>query len=480
MSEPRVAALLVIGAFLARFVAYLGTGIFGTDSAQFLLMAQWMGEGRFQEALEITYHPLYPLLVAAAAPLAGGVEPAGFWVSMVLGSAAAAPLYFLVSSTFGRPAAFLTGIFYCFQPHTVDLQADVMTEGTFSFFLFGAAWLCRKGLGEPSVERALLAGLSASAAYLTRPEGILAVAFVTLWPVAEWVRARDRAVARLGGAGLAFAAAVLLAFPFLLWVRKETGAWGISAKGSVRNAGLAPVPDGEAAAAPGEEATPVASRYGRFAKSILRVTSGVTIPFFLLGLGQLRGRGLWGPLFYFSLPAAYLGGLLWSLRSHPYWSYRYVVPSMNLLFVLAALGILAAARYAERRWPGRRWALGAAALVGLAAVAPYLRHLRPHRTEEAAVREAGAWLRARGATRVASTTDKIGFFIGRKVLPFPGGAAELHGEGAPEYYVYLEKDLTSGKRPDLSRLGEGAAPPVVFPDPPRPGVWKLYVRPARR
>lgn len=481
MSEPRAAALLVAGAFLARLVAYLGTGIFGTDSAQFLLMAQWMGEGRFQDALAITYHPLYPLLVAAAAPLAGGVEPAGFWVSMVLGSAAAAPLYFLVSSTFGRPAAFLTGLFYCFQPHTVELHADVMTEGAFTFFLFGAAWLSRKGLEAPSVESSILAGLSASAAYLTRPEGILAVAFVTLWPVAEWARKRDRAAARLGGAALALAAAALLAFPFLLWVRHETGVWALSAKGSVRNAGLAPVPPGEAGGVPEEPAGSVASRYGRFAHSILRVTSGVTIPFLLLGLAQLRGRGLWGPLFYFSLPAAYLGGLLWSLRSHPYWSYRYVVPSMNLLFVLAALGILGALRYAERWKPERRWAPWAAALVILTAVAPYVRHLRSHRTEEAALREAGAWLRERGATRVMSTTDKVGFFVGHKVLAYPRDPAALRSGGAPEYYVYLDKDLASGKPPYLSRLEEeaGAGPPVIFPDPPRPGLWKVYVRPAR-
>lgn len=484
MSEPRLAALLVAGAFLARLVAYLGTGIFGTDSAQFLLMAEWMGEGRFQEALAITYHPLYPLLVAAAAPWAGGVEPAGFWVSMVLGSAAAAPLYFLVSSTFGRPAAFLTGVFYCFQPHTVELQADVMTEGTFSFFLFGAAWMCRKGLEDPSVERALLAGLAASAAYLTRPEGILAVAFVTAWPAVEWVRRRDRAPMRLGGAALALAAAALLAFPFLLWVRKETGAWGLSAKGSVRNAGWAPAPPGGEAesALPEDPPSSVASRYGRFAHSVVRVTSIVTIPFLLLGLSELRGRDLGRMIFYFSLPAAYLGGLLWSLRTHPYWSYRYVVPSMNLLFVLAALGVLAAARYAARRWPGRRGvAWMGPALVVLAAVAPYVRHLRTHRTEEAALREAGAWLRARGATRVMSTTDKVGFFVGRKVLAFPGNPAGLRGAGAPEYYVYLEKDLASGKPPYLSRLGEeaGAGAPIVFPDPPRKGLWKVYVRPAR-
>ncbi|MFN3486536.1 MAG: cation:proton antiporter, partial [Planctomycetota bacterium] len=59
--------------------------------------------------------------------------------------------------------------------------------------------------------------------------------------------------------------------------------------------------------------------------------------------------------------------------------------------------------------------------------------------------------------------------------------AGLRGAAAPEYYVYLEKDLASGKPPYLSRLGEetGAGAPIVFPDPPRKGLWKVYVRPAQ-
>jgi hypothetical protein len=48
LSDARLAGLLFAAAFLARLVACLGTAIYGTDGGHYLLMADWMGDGRFR------------------------------------------------------------------------------------------------------------------------------------------------------------------------------------------------------------------------------------------------------------------------------------------------------------------------------------------------------------------------------------------------------------------------------------------------
>ena len=192
MSDGRLAGFLFLAAFLARLVTYLGTLIFGTDGGQMLYMADRISDSRFHEALSVTYHPFYPFLTAVLKTFLGTAERAGFWVSMSLGSGAVVPLFFLARAIFGRPAAFITGLVYAFHPYTLDLQADVMTEGTFAFFLFSSMWLGWRSLEEPSIERSMLAGLSAAAAYLTRAEGVLAMVLIPAWQGVELLIRRDR------------------------------------------------------------------------------------------------------------------------------------------------------------------------------------------------------------------------------------------------------------------------------------------------
>ena len=66
-----------------------------------------------------------------------------------------------------------------------------MTEATFCFFFLWSAWLCWRVCEKPSMEGSLLAGAAAVCAYLTRPEGILAVVFVVAWQVVAIAVRRD-------------------------------------------------------------------------------------------------------------------------------------------------------------------------------------------------------------------------------------------------------------------------------------------------
>jgi 4-amino-4-deoxy-L-arabinose transferase-like glycosyltransferase len=487
MSDTRIAFFLWIAAFLARYVLYLGTEIYGTDSAEFLLMARWMGEGRFHDALKVTYHPLYPLLTSALSVFTGDVERAGFWVSMIFGSAAMVPLFFLARSIFGRPAAVVTALLYAVQPHTVELHADVMTEGTFAFFFFSSMWLCWRTIQEPSIERSILTGLAASAAYLTRAEGLLAVVLVTGWPVVFAIRNREGRPLRLSGVGLGMLAALILAFPFLAWVRSEMGTWKVSAKVSVTDAARAVGQGGLREEDLGEKEgkSRWSPRYAKLIQSLGRLTYIVTVPLMLLGLAGLGGHGWRGPLYYFSFPLGYLAGILNSLRSVPYMSYRYVVPVMNLLMVLAGLGFVVLARHLAKRWPEPKATRGALAAVAVMVLVMAVSVLRPHRAEEATFRVAGGWLveHRRPGETFYTTTDKLAFLAGSGARGFPLALKDFQAEvvkSPAAYYVFMEKDLDDRRRSYVDwlhvtgRVGE----PVVLAGV-RPGAWSVTIYPAR-
>ncbi|RPH37913.1 MAG: hypothetical protein EHM91_14470, partial [Planctomycetota bacterium] len=198
MTDFRWGALLWSAAFLARLLSGLGSAIFGTDGCHYLLMADWMRAGRWHDALMVAYHPMYPLLISAARTVIGGTEAAGEWVSILLASAATIPLFLTVKSVFGRPTAVFTSLLYAFYPRVVEVQADVMTEGTFMFFLFGTMWLTFRMMEEPRLDRAAVLGATAAAAFLTRVEGLLAVALAIGWPLLEAIRQRDGRIRRVG------------------------------------------------------------------------------------------------------------------------------------------------------------------------------------------------------------------------------------------------------------------------------------------
>lgn len=465
MSDVRLATVLFGVAFLTRFVAYLGTFIFGTDGGQFLFMADRMGEARFHEALSVSYHPMYPLLVSAARPFVGDTEAAGFWVSMVLGAGAVVPLFLMVRAIFGRPAGFLTGLLFAFHPFTVELHADVMTEGTFVFFLFWALWQGWKVLRNPSVEGALLASVGAAAAFLTRGEGLAALVGIPVWQGIEFLRRRDRRGTRLAGIGLGIAASGLLVFPFLLWVRSvhPEKRWALSAKWSVLRATEAS--PGSEGPFPEESPTRrrglLANRYVRVASSAVRQMYVVGIPFYLLGLWGLRRTtaSVLGTLFYFSFPVLHLGGLLWGLRNVPYMSYRYVVPPMNLLAVLAALGLIQAVRFLAGRLPERRWIPAAGLLVMVVTVLPGLRSFGIHRKEVRVAREAALWIRSQGGPGrgVCSTLDPVGYLSGTRNRWFPEtyeGLLQDLGDGRVDFLVYTDRDREAGRPSYLARLEE--------------------------
>jgi hypothetical protein len=475
MTESRTALLLFAAALLVRVVAWSGMALFGTDGGHYLLMADWFAAGRFHDALQIAYHPLYPLLIAVARIPLGDTIAAGHLVSVVLGAAAIVPLHRLIRRAFGAPEAFVGALVIAFNPSFVGVSADVLTEGSFLFFFLMSIDLAWQVAESPSVERGATLGLCAAAAYLTRPEGILAVAVAVAWPLAEALRRRDRAAARAGALLLTVAVIVIAAAPYLLWIKSVKGGWSLSMRPSIASVTKAATLFSE-----GGDASS-ANLYATFAKGIYRLTYLVTIPFYLVGLRKAGRAGLRAGLFFFGVPLAYMAGLLFTLRGHNFMTERYLMAPMAMLSVLPALGITTAFGWAARRWPGAAWRPAACAALLLAvAVLPFVRWLGPTRLETRSFPEAALWIRTRtpAPRGVYGPPQQIAYLAGcpsRYSATTPEDLRKQIAEEPVDYYVYTERDLA--KRPAYIaalRSCDRLEPPVEIAGPP--GSLRVYVQ----
>jgi 4-amino-4-deoxy-L-arabinose transferase-like glycosyltransferase len=476
MSDSRLAAFLFGLALLIRMVAWMGSALFGTDGCHYLLMADWFSAGRFHEALQIAYHPLYPLLIAVARiPLRDSVL-AGHLVSILLGAAAVLPLFQMLRKYFGRPEAFIAAILYAFSPSLIEVHSDVMTEGTFMFFFFSAMALAGAMMEEPSLERAVVLGACAAAAYLTRPEGVLVVILGVAWQVVELLRRRDRPATRAGGLVLTVIVIAVAVAPYILWIKSVKGHWDLSMRPSVGSARKAVA----LLADPGAESAASNGFLGML-KAVYRMTYLVLIPFYLLGLAGLRKVSLRHALFYFSFPVCYLVGVLFTLRTHTFMSYRYVTAPMSLLMALPALGLVSVIRGSARRWPDARWRPAASgALLLLVGVLPCARWFNPSRLEILGFPVAARWIRAQGPPPrgLSGPAQQVAYLAGCPSRYSPVTPGDLRRQITLEpvdYYVYSEKDVA--KRPQyvaMLRACELLEPPVEITGPP--GSLKVFIQ----
>lgn len=481
MPDSRLSLWLFTAALLARAVSCMGLGLFGPDGPNFLIMGDWMREGRFQDALSMAYHPLYPLLIAVAGPAAGGSIPAGHAVSILLGAAACVPLFFVTRELFGRPSAFFATLIYALHPRIVDVQSDVMTESTFMCFFLGSMAMTWRMAEQPSMERGITLALAASGAFLTRPEGILAVVLAVCWPAADLLARRKLDGKALGALAVMTVSLMVLMFPYLLWVKSVRGHWGLSVRPSLLSAELA---TGVQAGSEGRTGVGSSKLYWNYFQSILRLNlHGALFPFHLLGLWSLKSIGLRRILFYGAFTGGLMGGVLLTLRMHDAMSDRYLMVPMTLLGGLAGLGLATLVREAARRRPDARWrpALCGALVLALA-VLPSFRWLHVRRMEDRSYAVAADWIRSQGKpVRAVSGTAQVAYLAGaRPVLP-PATPEQLRSQiekNGVEYFVYDERDVAS-RVPMVGMLASSAlvGPAETFRGPA--GTLAVYVQRVR-
>lgn len=246
--------ILLILSFSIRIYSWYATPVIGRDGLDFISIAKHFSEGNFHAGLGYPFHPLYPLLITLGSICGLEFEHAGKIVSLALGIFTVISLYIIGRKMFTQTIAFIAAFLLAIHPYATRLSVDVMSDPTYFFF-----YVTGFGLGYVAIIKQkpylfFFTGIASSFAYLTRPEGISVMLITGMWilinllapiPIIGNKTHDNRQQDRIGyktriNPSIKYVTFLLigfliLSFPYILYIKSETGTWQLSKKKSLAN-----------------------------------------------------------------------------------------------------------------------------------------------------------------------------------------------------------------------------------------------------
>jgi 4-amino-4-deoxy-L-arabinose transferase-like glycosyltransferase len=228
-SERRVVGALAAAAGLIRLYLVLTSFCIAADGVAYIAMAREFHAGRAHRALAWVFSPLYPWLISITYRAIPNWELAGELLSMAFGTAGVVLLYYLMREVYGRRgvaagAAALAAI----HPMLAGYSASVRTEAGYIALVTAALWFLVRGVERKRIASVAAAAMLCGLAYLYRTEGIgvpaLSAVILAAGPLV-WRRWTPRW--GLGATAVLVATFLLVAAPYLLWMRAYTGHWTV-------------------------------------------------------------------------------------------------------------------------------------------------------------------------------------------------------------------------------------------------------------
>ncbi len=228
------AALVFLAVLLRVYYTTYDRVVWG-DEPFYLWIGQnlWAGDGySFFGYSGVHFPPLFPALAGGLALVVGSLQKASNLIYIAAGALLVLPLYYLARATVNSTAAWMTGLVAAFHPALASgvLAWGTMTEPLYLLWVGVAVYLLFLALDRsPARLREFpLLGAALGLAYLTRTEALaLAAAMFGLLFIGRLLR-RDRLLPLVGRLAAGGALFLLVASPYLLYIRQETGHWNLT------------------------------------------------------------------------------------------------------------------------------------------------------------------------------------------------------------------------------------------------------------
>ncbi len=215
---------------------YLGifTYVIQNDSVAFMQNAEYFANGDFLNGLRHDYHPLYSLIMAGLYKIVPNMELSGTIISIIFGTSTVIAFYLIGKGIFDQRIAFVSSIILAFHPYAVRFSADIISESTYFFFFTSALGLGFFAITGGRLLLFALTGICTAFAYLTRPEGIGILFIVICWCLLkDFVRIKMFLGKKLISILVLVISFLALSSPYLIYIKKETGAWHLTKKKNV-------------------------------------------------------------------------------------------------------------------------------------------------------------------------------------------------------------------------------------------------------
>ena len=223
--------LLSLGYRILHFFLFANKLVASSDATTYITYARRFASGNFYGVLDTYWSPLYPILVGIVTCFTDRLLLPAIIVSVITGSLAAPLTYYLVKQSYGQREAFIAGIIAVFFPYLLNSTFGLGTENPYLIWITGALILGWRGLISNSAKDYFFTGILVGLAYLTRPEAIGYLLFFIIIVFCKHLWQRNLlSRAWLTQISVLLLGFVILAAPYIFYLRSETGSWTVSGK----------------------------------------------------------------------------------------------------------------------------------------------------------------------------------------------------------------------------------------------------------
>jgi 4-amino-4-deoxy-L-arabinose transferase-like glycosyltransferase len=209
------------------------SSVISSDGGEYATMAENLLHHRglvgTYEGPEILYAPLYPILIGATMLVIPNSETAAHVVSLVVGTALIAFVFFVAERVYGRRMAYISALLVAIHPLLIALSASVYNEAVYLTMLMAIAYWALRALELERLRDSAVLGICIGLAYLTRVE---ATAYVPLAVAALLLVGVLRKRVRTAGLHAAIVCTFFLALaaPYIAFFYRHTGHVRLEAK----------------------------------------------------------------------------------------------------------------------------------------------------------------------------------------------------------------------------------------------------------
>lgn len=206
----------------------------GSDQIQEIMLGRKFASGNFYGVLDAYWAPVYPILIGIASYFTDSPVVPAVLVSILAGSLAVPLTYLIVRQSYGPREALIASVIAIFFPHMVNSVLALGSENVYFLWIIGALIIAWKALTKNSAILYVATGILLGLGYLTRPEAIgYSIYFVFLIFVFDQRYKRSIIKNSLPRAAVLFLSFALLAAPYIIYLKTETGEWTVSGKARI-------------------------------------------------------------------------------------------------------------------------------------------------------------------------------------------------------------------------------------------------------
>ena len=222
---------LMLLALLIRLFMLRYEYVLTPDGVYYAILGKNLVSGNWKEGLSTYWPPLYPLLVGFSSLIFQDLEFGGRLVSVLAGMLLVVPVYLLIRDSYGQDVAALGGFLIAVYPSLTHYSTRLLTESTYMLLFISGILVGWSALSRGNRKAFLFTGFAFGASYLVRPEAIGFMGLMIILTLSTRLFHHHLGFKRiLFNIFVLILGFAVLAFPYILYLHRETGQWTISEK----------------------------------------------------------------------------------------------------------------------------------------------------------------------------------------------------------------------------------------------------------